>query len=152
MNDEYYRIVSTDSIDNKAFSYKSNLVNIKDKTSILYYLNNDYLDTINSDLLVKGDVNISSYEASYLDKYNEKESLYVSLLEIGDLYSSELNNSLTITNTGRRGTIFKIVDGRMYSDSYLTLNEIRPIIFIKKDIKTISGYGTYENPYEVGEV
>ena len=62
MNDEYYRIVSTDSIDNKAFSYKSNLVNIKDKTSILYYLNNDYLDAINSDLLVKGDVNISSYD------------------------------------------------------------------------------------------
>ncbi len=39
----------------------------------------------------------------------------------------------------------------MYSDSYLTLNEIRPVIFIKKNIKTISGYGTYENPYEVGE-
>lgn len=151
VNDEYYKIVSTDSISSKAFSYKSNLVNIKDKTSVLYYLNNDYLDTINTNLLVKGEFNISSYETSYLDKYNEKENLYVGLLEIGDLYSSELNNSLTITNTGRKGTIFKIVDGRMYSDSYLTLNEIRPVIFIKKNIKTISGYGTYENPYEVGE-
>ena len=86
-----------------------------------------------------------------IKKYEEDEDLYVGLLEIGDLYPNDLDNTYTLTNTGRKGTIFKVTNGRLYSDSYLTENEIRPVIYIDKALKPLSGYGTLDNPYEVGE-
>ena len=54
-------------------------------------------------------------------------------------------------NIGRKNTIFKVVDGRLYSDTYLSENEVRPVIFLDKSIKVVSGYGTLEDPIVVGE-
>lgn len=148
-DEDTYKIVSVDSVDQRSFSNKSNKIDLKNKNSLIYYLNNEYYDE--NKLIKKGIFNISSYEESYLDKYNEQQELYVGLLEIGDLYPNDLDNTYTLTNTGRKGTIFKVTNGRLYSDSYLTENEVRPVIFIDKSIKVISGYGTLDNPYEVGE-
>ena len=150
-DEENYKIVSVDSIGTKVFSNKTNKINLKDKESLIYYLNNEYYETYEGKYLQKGIFNIASYDTSYLDKYSEQEELNVGLLEIGDLYPNNLDNTYTLTNTGRRGTIFKVIGGRLYSDSYSNENEVRPVVFINKSIKAKGGYGTIDNPYEVGE-
>ena len=150
-DEENYKIVSVDSIGTKVFSNKTNKINLKDKESLIYYLNNEYYETYEGKYLQKGIFNIASYDTSYLDKYSEQEELNVGLLEIGDLYPNDLDNTYTLTNTGRRGTIFKVIGGRLYSDSHSNENEVRPVVFINKSIKAKGGYGTIDNPYEVGE-
>ena len=150
-DEENYKIVSVDSIGTKVFSNKTNKINLKDKESLIYYLNNEYYETYEGKYLQKGIFNIASYDTSYLDKYSEQEELNVGLLEIGDLYPNNLDNTYTLTNTGRRGTVFKVIGGRLYSDSYSNENEVRPVVFINKSIKAKGGYGTIDNPYEVGE-
>lgn len=149
--DNYYKLALNDSIGTYSFSNKSPKVDLKDKKSLLYYLNNEFYETLDKKLLKEGTINIGSFEESYIDKYSETEQVYVGLVEIGDLFINNVKNTYTLTNTGRKNTIFKVVDGRLYSDSYLSENETRPVIFIDKNIKTISGYGNEDSPYEVGE-
>ena len=149
--DDSYKIISIDSIGKFSFSENSNKIKINDKKSLIYYLNNDYLETIDKKYLKEGIFNIGSFDTSYVDKFEENINLYVGLPEIGDFYPNDLNDTLTLTNTGRKGTIFKIIDGRLYSDSYTNENEVRPVLFIDKSIIVKSGMGTIDNPYEVGE-
>ena len=156
--DDYYKLLSTESIGNMEFSNTTNKVNLKDKKSLIYYLNNDYYETLDQTTKKKGIVNIGSFNDSYLDKYTETEELYVGLAEMGDLYIGIANNSNTITNTGTKNTIYKITNGRLYSDLYTSENGVNPVIFVDKSLKPKSGYGTFENPYtfndesdEVGE-
>ena len=151
ITDESYKIVSVESIGQYSFSETSNKLKLTDKKSLIYYLNNEYLETLDKTKLKEGKFNIGSYDTSYVDKYEEELDLYVGLLEIGDFYPNDLDNTYTLTNTGRKGTIFKVIGGRLYSDSYTNENEVRPVIFIDKSIVIKSGIGTLDSPYEVGE-
>ena len=86
-----------------------------------------------------------------MDKYENEIEAYVGLLEIGDLFIDDVENTYTLTNTGIKNTIFKVVDGKLYSDRYSSENDVRPVIFLDSNIKILQGFGTLESPYEVGE-
>ena len=151
IKDDYYKVVLNESIGEYSFSTKSTKLDLNDKKSLIYYLNNEYLETLDKKYLKEGTINIGSYDESYKDKYSENEKVYVGLLEIGDLFINNASGSYTLTNTGRKNTIFKVIDGRLYSDMYSSENEVRPVIFIDKSINVVSGYGTIDSPIVVGE-
>lgn len=146
------KLALNDTIGNFAFSNLSNEFNLDDKSSIAYYLNNTFLNSLNKDLLVKGTLHTGSFTNSYLDKYKNTQEEYVGLMEIGDLFMYDVDNYFTLTNTGLRNTIYKVMSGKFYADSYKSENKIRPVIFLPKDINITSGYGTIDSPFEVGEL
>lgn len=145
------KLVLNDTIGEFTFSSLNNKFDVEDKSSIANYLNNDFYNILDKTYLVKGKIKTGSFINSYLDKYNQELDAYVGMIEIGDLFINDVNNYLTLTNTGIKNTIFKVIDGRFYADSYKNSNLIRPVIFLDKDIKVIEGYGTIDNPFKVGE-
>lgn len=149
--DDYYKLALNESIGEYEFSQDSIKFSLKDKKSLAYYLNNDYYDTLDNKLMKSSKFYIGSYENSYLDKYENEIEAYVGLLEIGDLFIDDVENTYTLTNTGIKNTIFKVVDGKLYSDRYSSENDVRPVIFLDSNIKILQGFGTLESPYEVGE-
>ena len=155
--DDYYKLVSTESIGDRVFSNKSTKLNLNDNTSLIYYLNNDYYETLDKTLLKQGKINTGSYNESYTDKYSSDERVYVSLLEVGDLFMGNADNSYTITNSEIKTAIYKVSSGRLYADLYSSENAVYPVIFIDKTAKAKSGIGTIDAPYsfteqeEVGE-
>ncbi len=152
IDDEKIKVLLNESLESKAFSKKTNIYDLKDKTGIAYYLNNTYYNSLeNKDYLVKGDFYIGEYKDSYLNIYDKKVSCYVGTLEIGNLFVGDISEVFTLTNTGLEETVYKVINGRLYADSYENENEIRPIIYLKSSLIIKSGYGTIDAPYEVGE-
>lgn len=150
-NTDNIKLVAEESIGKYDFSTKTNDFNLNDKTGIAYYLNKTFYNTLNQDYLVKGKFYNESYSNSYFDKYDSNIEAYVGLLSVGDLFMGDYINSYTMTNTGSYKTIYEILDGRLYANTYKTENDIYPVIYITKDLVTKSGFGTKTEPYEVGE-
>lgn len=149
-NSDNYKLVLNESIGKHSFSSKNGTINIKDKTSILYYLNNEFYNSLNKKYLVKTNFNIGNYKTSYLDKYSSSISLNVGLQEFGDLFMSDVNDCLILSTINN--SIYKVINGKLYADSYKNENNIRPVISISKNIKILDGYGTIDSPFELGDL
>lgn len=149
--DKTIKLVLTDSIGDFVFSSSNNQFDIEDKDSIAYYLNHTFYEQLDKTHLVKGTFYTGDYINSYLDKYTDSVTSYVGLMEIGDLFINDYSNYVTLTNTGIKNTIYKVVNGKFFADSYKNENAIVPVIHLNKDVKVIEGYGTLESPYKVGE-
>lgn len=135
----------------------ANMYNIKDRTSLAYYLNNSYYQNfLQKDLLVKGSVHLgqytynTNYQMSAL--YQKEVEVYVGIPMIGELYNSNVNN----LGSYWCSTVFSL-DGYMVSvlnnsnsiDYQLTLNKanVRPTLFISSEAIIESGDGTLNSPY-----
>lgn len=136
----------------KKFSTSSNLYSIN-KSSIGYYLNNDFYNSLSSKgLLVKGDWYIgksTSNDLSYLKTYTKKINNYVGLLAVGDLFINEYANTFTLTGAYEASDLIYIIneENNLYADLVTNNHKIRPAIYlnIKSTIK--SGTGTETKPY-----
>lgn len=150
--EDKYKLVLNNTLDKMVFSSRSNVYNISDNNSLASYLNNDFYNTLDKKYLVAGDFYIGSYDESYNNKYSNKVNANVGLLEIGDLYINDFTNSYTLINNGKGKNVYTVINGRLYADSYKNENLVRPVIYLSKNIKILSGNGNIDNPYEVGEV
>ena len=143
------KLALSETIGEYSFSKTTNVYSLKDKNGIAYYLNDTFLDELNWDYLVKKPFNIGTFKNSYSDTTSSTVNAYVGMMNIGDLYILDTDNYYTLVNTGVKNTVYKVVKGKLYADSYKSKNSIRPVINIIKDIKVTDGMGTLESPFEV---
>lgn len=145
------KVVLKDSIGKMAYASHQNRFNINDKTSIAYYLNHAFLEELDKNAMVEGTFHIGTFHTSYIDQQQEEIQSYVGLPEMGDLFINNYANAFLLTNTGAKNTVYKVIDGMLYADSYQNENEIHPVIYLNKNINIIEGYGTLESPFVVSE-
>lgn len=145
------KVVLQDSIGKFKYSNNRNQFDMQDRTSIAYYLNHTFLDELDKKNMVEGPFSIGAFETSYLDQHKEQINAYVGLLELGDLFLNDKTDYFLLTNTGSKNTVYKVMNGMLYADSYQSANDIYPVIYLKKDINIKEGYGTLESPFVVGE-
>ena len=143
------------TINNKqdyAFSTKNNVFNPQDRTSIAYYLNNSFYQSLDKSLLIKGTWYIGEYNEDsnydYNSIYNKTIDAYVGLLKVDDLFINDFDNYYLITPS--------IVDYNYIIKSNITVSslmeeklKVRPSIYIANNLN-LKGTGTLTDPYVVG--
>lgn len=135
------KLVATESIG----KHKFDSFDLEDETSLGYYLNNTF--EIDKTSLKEGKFYITDVN----DTERVEINAYVGLLTMGDLFVNECNDGLILTTNNKNKSIYKITDGKAFEDSYNNYNEIYPVIYLDKNVK-ISGNGTIESPFVVGEL
>ena len=145
-NDTYLLSLSKELDGKKAFSKKSTKFDITDKTSLAYYLNNEYYESLTyKDMLEENDWYNGSYD-SYNDVFSSTTKSYVGLLNVSDIKKEGLIDYylMTVSNNDK---IYLYSDTLIDSKPNLLRNVV-PTIAIK-NLKTSNGAGTDTNPYEV---
>lgn len=145
-NDTYLLSLSKELDGKKAFSKKSTKFDITDKTSLAYYLNNEYYESLTyKDMLEENDWYNGSYD-SYNDVFSSTTKSYVGLLNVSDIKKEGLIDYYLMT-ASNNDKIYLYSDTLIDSKPNLLRNVI-PTIAIK-NLKTSNGNGTDTNPYEV---
>lgn len=145
-NDTYLLSLSKELDGKKAFSKKSTKFDIADKTSLAYYLNNEYYESLTyKDMLEENDWYNGSYD-SYNDVLSSTTKSYVGLLNVSDIKKEGLIDYYLMT-ASNNDKIYLYSDTLIDSKPNLLRNVI-PTIAIK-NLKTSNGNGTDTNPYEV---
>lgn len=140
----------------KSFSTKTNVYSL-DKNSLGYYLNNDYYNTLNKDLIVKSDFFIGAYTSTNLDytsMYSKKINTFISLPSLSDMFINDVENIFLLNPSYENNqTIYTINNTKnIYKDLITNTHNIRPVFYIKKDNDILSGAGTKIDPYIISEV
>lgn len=145
-NDTYLLSLAKELDGKKVFSKKSTKFDITDKTSLAYYLNNEYYESLAyKDMLVENDWYNGSYD-SYNDVFSSTTKSYVGLLNVSDIKKEGLIDYYLMT-ASNNDKIYLYSDTLIDSKPNLLRNVV-PTIAIK-DLKTSNGAGTDTNPYEV---
>ncbi len=145
-NDTYLLSLAKELDGKKAFSKKSTKFDITDKTSLAYYLNNEYYESLAyKDILEENDWYNGSYD-SYNDVFSSTTKSYVGLLNVSDIKKEGLIDYYLMT-ASNNDKIYLYSDTLINSKPNLLRNVV-PTIAIK-DLKTSNGAGTDTNPYEV---
>ena len=145
-NDTYLLSLSKELDGKKAFSKKSTKFDITDKTSLAYYLNNEYYESLTyKDMLEENDWYNGSYD-SYNDVFSSTTKSYVGLLNVSDIKKEGLIDYYLMT-ASNNDKIYLYSDTLIDSKPNLLRNVV-PTIAIK-NLKTSNGAGTDTNPYEV---
>lgn len=145
-NDKYIKLVNNNLVnDQKAryYRYYTDDFDTNLKTSIAYYLNNTYYNTLTyKKNLVDCNYYVGNYNKSYKDIYSKKVTTKVGLLSIADLNDNdELTNYLLLNKYNN--SISNITD---QTQTYA--NKIRIAVCIDKNSK-FKGNGTKDNPFEL---
>lgn len=138
--DDKLKLVSTTSIGKHSFGS----FDVEDENSIIYYLNHDFYDTLDKEYLKEGNFPVVGFGD------HDSLTLNVGLLTIGDLYLNDINDSFIFTRNDANNSVFKVINGRLYEDSYKSENEIYPVIYLDKDVK-LEGMGTETSPFVVSK-
>lgn len=122
----------------------------------LNYLNNEFLNTLKKDNLVKFDYNITEYNntSSYnYQKAKEKQTNYVTLPKVGDLFINDYSgNWLNSYDSIKEKLIYTTSkENTLFADLSSSENYLRPIIAISNGLIIASGDGTKNKPYIVGD-
>ena len=145
-NDTYLLSLSKELDGKKAFSKKSTKFDITDKTSLAYYLNNEYYESLAyKDILEENDWYNGSYN-SYNDVFSSTTKSYVGLLNVSDIKKEGLIDYYLMT-ASNNDKIYLYSDTLINSKPNLLRNVV-PTIAIK-NLKASNGAGTDTNPYEV---
>lgn len=145
-NDTYLLSLSKELDGKKAFSKKSTKFDITDKTSLAYYLNNEYYESLEyKDILEENDWYNGSYD-SYNDVFSSTTKSYVGLLNVSDIKKEGLIDYYLMT-ASNNDKIYLYSDTLINSKPNLLRNVV-PTIAIK-NLKASNGAGTDTNPYEV---
>lgn len=149
------------TIDNEPITLKYSTTNYQHNdtisTSLAYYLNNTYLNTLSYKNIILT-TNWSNYyysnefEFNYTEILNNKIDTKVSLISIGDIILNDNNLDEFYTNTGVSSTsnmIYTLNNNGTISRKRVTYsNKIVPSISINKNILT-KGNGNIDSPYEM---
>ncbi len=145
-NDTYLLSLSKELDGKKAFSKKSTKFDITDKTSLAYYLNNEYYESLAyKDILEENDWYNGSYD-SYNDVFSSTTKSYVGLLNVSDIKKEGLIDYYLMT-ASNNDKIYLYSDTLINSKPNLLRNVV-PTIAIK-NLKASNGAGTDTNPYGV---
>lgn len=126
------------------------------KNTIGNYLNNDYYKSLkNNDLIVKSDWYIGKLSLDNLDYArvkSSKVSLNIGMLTLGDMFVSDVTNTLTILRGIEENKIVYVInkEGNFYGDFVSKKYGIRPAFYLKGDTVISEGKGTLEEPYKLG--
>ena len=123
-------------------------------SNINNYLN-EFYESLDKEYLVEGTWyngnynEISNYD--YKNIYTSSFNSYVGLHTIGDMYILDVNETFLLTPYNNT-TIYTINNNNLFIDLVNDNLNIRPVIYINNLI-TISGTGTYDDPFNIeGEV
>lgn len=139
----------------KTFGGKNNIYSTTKKT-IGEYLNNTYYKSIkNNDLIVKSSYGIGSNTLDNLDYtavYSKTNTFNIGMLTLGDMFISDTKNVLTMNRGIESSMIINVInkDGNVFGDLIASKYEVRPTMYLKGNIKIVSGDGSIDSPYELG--
>lgn len=146
INDKNIKLANVNLInDQKAryYKYYNENFDLSLKTSLAYYLNNTYYNTLSyKNNLVDCDYYVGDYEKSYKDIYSKKITAKIGLLSIADINSNDILTNYLLLNK-YNNVVFSVND---QTQTYA--NKIRTTICIDKKSK-LKGNGTKKNPFEL---
>lgn len=137
----------------KVFSTYSNDIKNYKKSSIIYYLNNEYYNSLeNKEYIVDGTFFIGKYSNNdYNTIYTDSINLKVGLPTIDDPYIYDSINTFTlVTNNNSEINIYSINNNKLFETFITEKDYARPIIYMNNNISITSGIGTYSEPYILG--
>lgn len=155
------KIVRNSPVDK--VTYFNNKYNTNNNSSLINYANNTYYNTLS--LSAKNLILNAKWNVGTLEKSNS----------VGELYLKEAsdNRYLDVATISPSDYLYIGTDNWLYSDNLITLNgtsdncyivndnnviegdnnqeyNFIPSVFLKPDVSIIGGYGTIDNPYEIG--
>ena len=119
------------------------------------YLNNDFYNTLNKESIIKHEFNLGRYDKTYKYDYTKvteyKESLYIGLLQMGELFVNDFDNCFMMARTITSDkTIYQVLpEGKIYAGSLSDERYLRPAMYLKPDL-SVTGKGTIDDPYMIG--
>ncbi len=131
------------------FSRVNSTFELKEKTNIGYYLNNDYYKSLSyKDILVETDWMIGTYENSYKDSSKTAVRAFVGLQNVEDLkVNIDASKSCILTTSENDFTVY-MVASTLRTTKVGYARNIKPTICIKKDVLK-AGKGTKEEPFTI---
>lgn len=161
VDDEKIKLATTDYISSygeyisKNFSDKSNEYIVKDTTSLAYYLNNNFYNSLtNKNIILDGTWYAGAYNEDtkydYKEIYKSSVTAKVGLLNITDLFINDLNGYSLITKASEDMIYSTNEDGSLTTSLIDDELKVRPAIYISKN-NSFTGDGTKENPYIIGD-
>ncbi len=141
-----------------AYSKASPNFDIKEKNNIGYYLNNTFYDSLkNKDYILSTKWFIGEYSKEnkydYNNLYNTSVKAKIGLLNIGELFINNFDNTYSMTKTNDIEDTIYILYNNGSSSANLTNNllNIRPAMNLNNKLKITSGSGTLEDPYNLSK-
>lgn len=131
------------------YDLNSNIFNPQVNTSLAYYLNNTFLNSLSyKDLIIESEWNIGTYVNTYEDVTSNKVSTKIGLYDLMNLkFDNEVQDYFLLTGISNGVYLYSnetiITKPAIYQG-------IRPAFRIKKASAT-SGSGTKDNPFILGE-
>jgi len=138
------------------YSNISSYHNDTKSSSIAYYLNNTFLNTLSYKDKIKETTWTNGYYGSS-SNYDYKEALEntvetkVALISIGDIrLNNELENYFTLTGTKEKSSMVYTINSsqKLYGKNIQNQINVVPVISLEKDLLT-KGNGTIDSPYEM---
>lgn len=161
INEDNIKILKEECLkdDNKEciemiFQEYTNTIDIDNTESLLYYLNNIYYDSLPlKDYLTYGTLHIGKYmNNDYTSIYSDTITVNVGLPSLADIYSLQIDNTFLITsNSYNNLNIYISKNNKIYETLVNEKAYVRPILYLKKNI-SVTGLGTLDSPYELGEI
>lgn len=136
-----------------SFGGKSN--EYTSKKGVGSYLNTTYLKTLDKSMMVNAYWFNGKLSLDNLDYAIERDSyatMYVGMMSLADLFNNEEVNTLTLSRGIESDQIINVInkDGMVYGDFIDKEYNVRPVFFLKKDLKITGGKGTKDEPYTLG--
>lgn len=147
-------VKDNDTLVVKAFGGKNNKYS-NTKNTVGNYLNTTYLNNLDNKNIVKSDWYIGALSLDNLDYVSErstKVNLSVGMLSLGDMFVSDVSNVLTLSRGIESDQIINVInkDGNFYGDFITSKYNVRPALYLNKELKITGGEGTKDAPYELG--
>src|SRR5574344_585351 len=137
-------------LDERAYSNKKEIINMNDKDSLLYYLNNDFYNTLEKKSVINTKYSITKYSNESLEQTKDN-LLDVSIPVMGDIFINDYQDYFLLTETNN-DTIYKVnYYGLLYLDFKDSKRKVRTVININNKLNILSGEGTKNRPYVVGD-
>jgi len=137
----------------RAFSTSANKYNVKDTSSLAYYLNNTFYKSLTNNTLVEnGTWYTGSYNEDtkydYTKIYDTNVLSKVGLMNVTDLYTTDLSEYYLFTPSNEDMVYSIKADSTIYSSLMENKLKVRPVIYVNKNLTV--GTGTISDPYIVG--
>lgn len=121
------------------------------------YLNTTFYETLDKKYLVDGTVYINRYDSTvdfnYKGIFETNITAKVGMMQVGDLFINDYTDYYLVSRTSTYvGTVYKVVQNNsLYADFPTEKAKIRPTIFLNIESPIISGDGSQNNPYVIGD-
>ena len=145
-NDNYIKLMMDELIlDDDESKLKISYDNIEK------YLNNEFINKLDKESLVKTNFNLTEYNFDNNYNYNdnkETKEMYIGLPIIGQLFITDYKDIWLNTIQDKTNQLFYKTDNdSIIGDLKTSKNYLRPIIAVKSDLIISSGSGIKEDPY-----